>query len=223
VIEIAVKLKRGSRLFDAELRAEARILALVGPSGAGKSTLLNMVAGLVRPDEGRIAIDGDAFFDSGRGINLSPRDRHLGYVFQDVKLFPHMSALANLRYGVRFAAAGAKGVKFDDVVDLLGVSELLARRPGRLSGGERQRIAIGRALMSQPRALLLDEPLSAIDEARRMEILDLIERLRDAFAIPILFVSHRAEEIERLADGLADVGMDGRTRMRGAQSLVRSV
>ena len=215
MIEIAVTLLRGSRLYEVELRAEARILALVGPSGAGKSTLLNMVAGLVRPDEGRIAIDGEAFFDSARGLNLPPRRRRLGYVFQDARLFPHMSALANLCYGARFAPAGAAVVKFDDVVDLLGVRPLLARRPGRLSGGERQRIAIGRALMSQPRALLLDEPLSAIDEARRMEILDLIERLRDAFAIPILFVSHRAEEVERLADQIANVGMDGKARMRG--------
>ncbi len=214
MIEIAVRLLRGATLYEADLRVEARLLALVGPSGAGKTTLLNMIAGLIRPDEGRIAIDGEVFFDSARGIDIPTRSRRLGYVFQETRLFPHLSAAANLRYGLRFAAPDARGVKFDGVVDLLGVRDLLARRPGQLSGGEKQRIAIGRALLSQPRALLLDEPLSAIDEARRLEILQLIERLRDAFAIPIIFVSHRAEEVERLADRIADIGTDGKAVLR---------
>jgi molybdate transport system ATP-binding protein len=216
LIEVEVRFSRGARRFDAEFRAQARILALVGPSGAGKTTLLDMIAGLVAPDSGRIAIDGETFFDSNRGLNLPARRRRLGYVFQDLRLFPNLSARSNLNYGARFAPAGAGLVKFDDVVELLGIGDLLARRPGKLSGGEKQRVAIGRALLSQPRALLLDEPLSAIDEARRQEILELIERLRDAYAIPIVLVSHRLDEVMRLADQVAEVGLERMIRLRGA-------
>jgi molybdate transport system ATP-binding protein len=214
LIEVSVRLKRGARIYRADIAAEARVLALVGPSGAGKTTLLNMIAGLAPPDEGRIAIGGETFFDSAMGLSLPPRVRRLGYVFQDARLFPHLSVAANLRYGMRFAPGATNGVAFDEVVDLLGVRALLGRRPGRLSGGETQRVAIGRALLSQPRALLLDEPLSAIDEARRLEILELIERLRDAYAIPILLVSHRFEEVERLADAIVDIDEDGGARLR---------
>jgi molybdate transport system ATP-binding protein len=216
LIEVSVRLKRGARSYGANVTAEARVLALVGPSGAGKTTLLNMIAGLVRPDEGRIAIAGETFFESATGLSLPPRSRRLGYVFQDARLFPHLSVSANLRYGMRFALGAAHRVAFDEVVDLLGVRALLDRRPGRLSGGETQRIAIGRALLSQPRALLLDEPLSAIDEPRRLEILELIERLRDAYAIPILLVSHRFEEVERLADAIVDIDEDGGARLRNS-------
>lgn len=214
MIEIVTRLDRGGRRSQADIRVEARLLALVGPSGAGKTTLLNMIAGLIRPDEGRIAIEGQVFFDSAGKVDVPTRRRRLGYVFQETQLFPHLSVSANLRYGLRFAPSEARGVQFDEVVGLLGVEALLTRRPSQLSGGEKQRIAIGRALLSQPRALLLDEPLSAIDEARRLEVLELIERLRDAFAIPIVFVSHRREEVERLADRIADVGMGGKTVLR---------
>ena len=214
MIEVSVRLRRGAKHYRADVAVEARVLALVGSSGAGKTTLLNMIAGLVRPDEGRIAIGGETFFDSTTGLNLSPRARRLGYVFQDARLFPHLSVEANLRYGLRFAPRSANRVGLEEVAELLGVTALLDRRPGRLSGGETQRVAIGRALLSQPRALLLDEPLSAIDEARRLEILELIERLRDAYAIPILLVSHRFEEVERLADAIVDIDEDGGARLR---------
>ena len=135
MIEVSVRLKRGARIYRADIAAEARVLALVGPSGAGKTTLLNMIAGLAAPDEGRIAIGGETFFDSAMGLSLPPRARRLGYVFQDARLFPHLSVAANLRYGMRFAPGAANGVAFDEVVDLLGVRALLGRRPGRLSGG----------------------------------------------------------------------------------------
>ena len=205
MIEISVRRRLGDLQIDADIRAEGRILALCGVSGSGKTSLLNMIAGLRRPDEGRIAIDGASFFDSRRRIDLPVRKRRIGYVFQEPRLFPHLSVAANLNYGVRFAGIGARPVPFDDVVSLLGVEHLLDRRPAKLSGGEAQRIAIGRALLMSPRALLLDEPLTGIDEARRQEILALIEKLRDAFAVPIVFVSHRASEIERLADVVADI------------------
>ena len=205
MIEIAVRRRLGDLAVAADIRAEGRLLALCGVSGSGKTSLLNMIAGLLRPDAGRIALDGVALFDSQQRIDLPPRARRLGYVFQEPRLFPHLTAAGNLHYGARFAPEGPSHVEFDDVVDLLGVRPLLHRRPGKLSGGEKQRIAIGRALLMSPRALLLDEPLSAIDDARRQEILALIEQLRDAFAIPIVFVSHRPSEVERLADVIAEV------------------
>jgi molybdate transport system ATP-binding protein len=203
MIEIAVRHRLGALEISAEIRAEGRALALCGPSGAGKTTLLNMIAGLMRPDRGRIAIDGETFFDTAASIDLTAQKRAVGYVFQEPRLFPHLTAAGNLNYGARLARGRAPLVGFDDVVDLLGVRPILRRRPARLSGGEKQRIAIGRALLMSPRALLLDEPLSAIDEARRHEILALIEKLRDAFAIPMILVSHRASEVERLADDVA--------------------
>ncbi len=205
MIEIRLRHKLGDFEILADFVARARVLAICGPSGAGKTTLLNLIAGLERPREGRIAIDDAVFLDTGRGVDVPARRRRVGYVFQEPRLFPHLSVATNLNYGARFAPADGKLVAFGDVVDLLGVAPLLERRPARLSGGEKQRIAIGRALLSQPRALLLDEPLSAIDDARRHEILGLIEKLRDAFAIPIVFVSHRVDEVERLADFVARI------------------
>jgi molybdate transport system ATP-binding protein len=205
VIEIVVRHRLGELVIEADIRARGRLLALCGVSGAGKTSLLNMVAGLMRPDSGRIAIGGATFFDSSNRIDLEPQARRVGYVFQEPRLFPHLTAAGNLKYGARFAGGAPRPVKFDDVVELLGVGSLLQRRPAKLSGGEKQRIAIGRALLMAPRALLLDEPLSAIDDARRQEILSLIEKLRDAFMIPMVFVSHRASEVERLADEIADI------------------
>jgi molybdate transport system ATP-binding protein len=203
MIEINVRHRLGDFAIEADIRATGRILAISGPSGAGKTTLLNMIAGLVRPDEGRIAVDEVGFVDTATGLDLPTRLRRIGYVFQEPRLFPHLSVAGNLKYGARFAPSGARLVGFDQVVALLGVGHLLARRPARLSGGEKQRVAIGRALLSSPRALLLDEPLTAIDDARRRDILGLIEQLRDAFAIPIVFVSHQAGEVERLASDIA--------------------
>jgi molybdate transport system ATP-binding protein len=203
MIEIRVRHKLGAFTLDVDIVASGRILALCGPSGAGKTTLLNLIAGLERPLEGRIAVDGAVFLDTATGVDMPARLRRIGYVFQEPSLFPHLSVAANLRYGARFAARGPRVVGFDEVVGLLGIAALLPRRPRRLSGGEKQRVAIGRALLSHPRVLLLDEPLTAIDEGRRREILGLIEQLRDTFAIPMIFVSHQAAEIERLASDVA--------------------
>ncbi len=215
MIEIAVRHRLGAFAIEADIRASGRILAISGPSGAGKTTLLYMISGLLRPTEGRIALDGVVFLDTAIGLDMPTRQRRIGYVFQEPRLFPHLSVAGNLRYGARFARNDSRLVGFDEVVALLGLAHLLARRPARLSGGEKQRVAIGRALLSSPRALLLDEPLTAIDDARRRDILGLIEQLRDAFAIPIVFVSHRAGEVERLASEVAVLSQGRLVEMRG--------
>ena len=178
------------------------VTALFGPSGCGKSTVLAAVAGLLRPREGRVALDGDAVLDTTRGVFVPPERRRCGVVFQDGRLFPHLSVEANLRFGLRRAPRGAEGPGFDTVVALLGVGHLLARRPAGLSGGEKQRVALGRALLSRPRLLLMDEPLAALDAARRVEVLPFLARLRDAAGLPILYVTHALDEVDALADSL---------------------
>jgi len=186
------------RLGDAEIAvsfaSEAGVIALFGPSGSGKSSILNMIAGLLTPDRGRIAVGGESLFDSK--VNLPPEARHAGYVFQDGRLFPHLKVRANLLYG---AAGGDATITLKEVVDLLGLGALLGRWPRTLSGGEAQRVAIGRALLSNPRFLLLDEPLASLDRARADEIMTMIERVRDALKLPILYVSHNRAEVDRLA------------------------
>jgi molybdate transport system ATP-binding protein len=205
MIEIAVEHVQGDFAIAADISASGRVLALCGPSGAGKTTLLDIVAGLRRPRRAHIAVDGALFIDTERGLDTPARRRRIGYIFQEPRLFPHLSVAGNLNYGARFASRGPRLVSFADVVALLGIGALLERRPAHLSGGEKQRVSIGRALLSNPRLLLMDEPLSAIDDARRRDILGLIETLRDAFAIPIIFVSHRASEVERLASDIAEL------------------
>jgi molybdate transport system ATP-binding protein len=202
VIELAVEKRLGAFQLDARFAAPAAgITALFGRSGAGKTTLVNMLAGLVRPDRGRIVIDGDVLFSAEQGIDLPPERRRLGYVFQEGRLFPHYSVRGNLVYGARRRTRHPT-ITFDSVVALLGLGPMLARRPGDLSGGEKQRVAIGRALLAGPRLLLMDEPLSSLDAGRKAEILPFIERLRDELKIPIIYVSHAMEEIVRLADTL---------------------
>jgi molybdate transport system ATP-binding protein len=203
MIEIAVAHRFADFALDVDIVAHGRTLAICGASGAGKTTLLTIVAGLLRPRAGRIIIDGDVFLDTAKGVDLPARRRHIGYVFQEARLFPHLSVEQNLRYGQRFTPAGRRLVDFDAVTALLGLSSLLARRPDNLSGGEKQRVAIGRALLVSPSILMMDEPLAALDDARRSEILAYIEKMRDAFAIPIIFVSHRISEVERLASDIA--------------------
>ncbi|QQS12337.1 MAG: molybdenum ABC transporter ATP-binding protein [Rhodospirillales bacterium] len=206
MIEVDIALRVGAFDLEAAFDAPAgSVTALFGRSGAGKSTIIDCVAGLRRPLSGRIAIDGETVFDAARGIDVPPERRRLGYVFQDARLFPHLTVEANLRYGERRARGAARIAAFDEVVALLGIAPLLARRPGTLSGGERQRVAIGRALLSQPRALLMDEPLAALDRERKSELLPYIERLRDRFALPILYVSHAVEEVVRLARAVVRV------------------
>jgi molybdate transport system ATP-binding protein len=203
MIEIDVRHRQGDFALEASLTAYGATLALCGPSGAGKTTMLDIIAGLTRPSQGRVVVNGAIFLDTKADVDLSPRRRRVGYVFQELRLFPHLNVERNLLYGRRFAGEGARMVDFDQAVDLLGIRALLDRWPARLSGGEKQRVAIGRALLANPRVLLMDEPLAALDDARRAEILAYIEKLREVFAIPIVFVSHRISEVERLASDVA--------------------
>lgn len=201
MIEIDIRIERPGFALQAAFTApNAGVTALFGRSGAGKTTIIQAVAGVVRPDRGRIVVDGEAFFDSAARVDVPIEARRVGYVFQDARLFPHLSVERNLRYGERRTRATARPIRFEAVVELLGIGHLLGRRPHTLSGGERQRVAIGRALLSQPRLLLMDEPLAALDEARKGEILPYLERLRDEMALPILYVSHSVDEVLRLAD-----------------------
>ena len=186
------------------------ITALFGRSGSGKTTLVNMMAGLLRPDSGVLSIAGQILFDSAQGVNVKPEHRRVGYVFQEGRLFPHLSVKANLYYGRRFAPTGERYVEPGQIIELLGLNALLTRRPATLSGGEKQRVAIGRALLSEPRLLLMDEPLAALDAGRKSEIMRHIERLRDEVGVPIVYVSHSLDEVARLANHmvvLADGGV----------------
>ncbi|KEP69934.1 molybdenum ABC transporter ATP-binding protein [Thioclava dalianensis] len=203
MLEIALKHAFAGFTLDLEIRAPGGITALFGPSGAGKSTVVNAVAGLLRPDQGRIAVDGTVLFDAAARTALPPHRRRIGYVFQDARLFPHLNVRANLTYGTRFAPHGPGAISFDDAVAMLGLGALLERSPAALSGGEAARVALGRALLSKPRLLLLDEPLAALDAARKAEILPYFEMLRDAVKLPILYVSHAPAEIARLANSVA--------------------
>ena len=200
MIEVDVEERLGAFHLDVRFEADAPIVGLFGRSGAGKSSVVNAIAGIGKPHRGRICISGEVLFDASRGIDVPPERRRVGYVFQDALLFPHLDVLANLTYGQRLRAASERFIAQERVVELLGLGGLLDRKPRTLSGGEKQRVAIGRALLAQPRILLMDEPLAALDIARKSEILDYIERLRDELAIPIVYVSHSVAEITRLAD-----------------------
>jgi molybdate transport system ATP-binding protein len=181
-------------------------IALFGPSGSGKTTVANLIAGLVKPDTGRIAIDSDVLFDSAQRIDIPAHKRRIGYVFQEGRLFPHMSVARNLDYGRRMTGLERDDNDHDRIVAMLDLGHLLTRRPGKLSGGERQRVAIGRALLSKPRLLVLDEPLASLDAARKAEILPYLERLR-AEKLPMIYVSHQADEVRRIANHV--VRLDG--------------
>lgn len=202
-----IEVARG--LGDAHIRLSLRggegVTALFGPSGAGKTSILNMVAGLLRPDRGRIAVGEHLLFDSEAGVDLPPERRRAGYVFQDARLFPHKRVRDNLLYGWRLANPTDRLMSLDDVLDFLGIAHLMDRWPRTLSGGEAQRIAIGRALLSGPRFLLMDEPLSSLDTPRRNEILGVIERIRDELKLPILYVSHDRSEVDRLASRIVEL------------------
>jgi molybdate transport system ATP-binding protein len=185
--------------FDAP---DKGVTALFGPSGAGKTSIINMLAGLLRPDQGSIRVNGRCLFDSQTGFDLAPEKRGIGYVFQDGRLFPHLSVRANLTYGMRRTPPDRRYVNLDQVVNLLGIDRLLDRRPATLSGGEKQRVAIGRALLTSPTLLLMDEPLASLDGGRKAEVLPFIARLADLFSVPILYVTHAWEEIVDLANTL---------------------
>lgn len=196
MLELDIYLQRGAFKRRVQIDDQARVIALTGHSGAGKTSVLNAIAGLLRPQVGSIEIDGRCLFDSVRGVDLAPHAREIGYVFQDARLFPQFDVRGNLRYGRR--RRGPTRFRFDEVVELLGIAPLLARRTRNLSGGEAQRVAIGRALLSQPRVLLLDEPLASLDQARREELIPYLQRLRDQTTLPIVYVSHTTEEVQRL-------------------------
>lgn len=207
-LHVTVRHTVGPVTLDVSLTTGAGLTALVGPSGAGKTTLLNIVAGLLRADTGVVRVDDEVLADTTNGVWIPPHRRRIGYVFQEPRLFPHLSVRSNLGYGRWFARHRPSLVRFDDVVSLCALEPLLARRTGKLSGGEKQRVALGRALLSQPRLLLLDEPLASVDVARREELLPYLDRLRAELRLPILYVTHtmsevatRAERIVSLSEG----------------------
>ncbi|MDB5811286.1 MAG: molybdenum transporter ATP-binding protein [Betaproteobacteria bacterium] len=200
MLKVDVSKKLANFELDTQFTSDAGITALFGRSGSGKTTLVNVIAGLVRPDRGNIEVNGVSLFDSAAGRNVAIENRRVGYVFQDGRLFPHLTVRGNLDYGFALAAPAQRYVAFEQVVGLLGLKPLLDRRPSNLSGGEKQRVAIGRALLTSPRVLLMDEPLAALDNPRKREILHYIESLHAEIKVPIVYVTHAVEEILRLAD-----------------------
>jgi molybdate transport system ATP-binding protein len=197
---IEVELRRGGFTRRIAIRSEQRVIAVVGDSGAGKTSLLHAIAGLLRPVRGRIEIAGRCLYDSDARIDLPAHRRHIGYVFQDARLFPHLDVRRNLLYGLRGEARRAPRFELDAIVELLGIGPLLQRGTAGLSGGEMQRVALGRALLSQPRILLLDEPLSMLDMNRRDELLPYLQRVRDETSLPMIYVSHYPDEVRRIAN-----------------------
>jgi molybdate transport system ATP-binding protein len=200
----------------------AGVTALFGPSGSGKTSLINMIAGLMTPDAGRLTLDGEVLFDAARGVNVKPWKRRIGTVFQEGRLFPHLSVKHNLDYGRWMSGLPADGTAFAHTVELLDIGHLIGRRPGKLSGGERQRIAIGRALLMKPRLLLLDEPLASLDAARKAEILPYLERLRDDAGVPMIYVSHDAGEVARISTHVVRL-KDGAITASGGVEVLTSV
>lgn len=199
--DIDLTRRTGEAGIACRIEAGEGLTVLFGPSGAGKTSVLNMVAGLIEPDAGHVRVAGETLFDAAAGIDVPVAERRAGYVFQEPRLFPHLRVRANLLYGRQ----GEAGLDVDETIALLGIAHLLDRWPRTLSGGEARRVAIGRALLSDPRFLLLDEPLSSLDRARREEIMTLIERLRDEVRLPILMVTHDREEAARLGTRIVEI------------------
>lgn len=214
---VEARQKLGRFVLDAGFTSRGGVTALFGRSGSGKTSLIRIIAGLSKPDHGRLTVDGEVLLDTERRIFMPKHRRRFGCVFQEGRLFPHLTVRQNLNYGRWFAPKVARGESFDRIVELLGIGALLDRRPGKLSGGEKQRVAIGRALLSAPRLLLMDEPLAALDDERKAEILPYLERLRDETATPIVYVSHSVAEVARLADSVVMM-KDGRVEAIGTPS-----
>jgi molybdate transport system ATP-binding protein len=202
-IHARFRVEQGSFTLDVNVNLPGRgVSAIFGHSGSGKTTLLRCLAGLARPKDGRLCVNGEVWLDTANGIFLPTHTRPLGYVFQEASLFPHLTVAGNLRYGMNRVAPATRRVELSQAAGLLGIGHLLERMPAGLSGGERQRVGIARALLTSPRLLLLDEPLASLDQKRKLEILPYLERLHDELDIPILYVSHAPEEVARLADHL---------------------
>lgn len=217
-LSVDVSRRLGDFALSVRFEAAAGVTAVFGRSGAGKSSVVNMIAGLLRPERGRIVAGDTVLFDSAARIDLGPHRRGIGYVFQDSRLFPHLTVGQNLGYGRWFGRRGSR-LSSEPVIEMLGIGHLLSRRPGALSGGERQRVALGRALLAAPRLLLMDEPLASLDLARREEILPYIERLKREAGIPIVYVSHSLAEVVRLADTMVLLA-DGAVAAAGPVSAV---
>lgn len=220
-LSVDVDHAQGAFRLQAAFEAPPGVTALFGRSGSGKTTLVNIISGLVRPDRGRVEVNGTVLLDTTRRIAVPRHRRRIGYVFQEARLLPHLSVRQNLLFGRWFAPRREAGPDLEAVVDLLGLSRLLGRRPAGLSGGERQRVAVGRALLAKPRLLLMDEPLASLDETRKAEILPFIERLRDGAGVPIVYVSHALPEVIRLSDTLVLLE-DGRVTAAGPTAAVLS-
>lgn len=201
-LEVTVEHQMGAFKLDARFTSEGRLTALFGQSGAGKTSLVNVIGGLIRPKRGRVVVNGTVLLDTEAGVFLPKHRRRIGYVFQEARLFPHLTVRQNLLFGRWFVSQPEPATDDELVIDLLGIRHLLTRRPSALSGGEKQRVAIGRAIFAHPRLLLMDEPLASLDEDRKGEILPYIERLRDEAGVPIVYVSHSVAEVARLATTL---------------------
>lgn len=210
-LSLSLHHRTGRFELDVTFTMQGPVTALFGPSGAGKTSLLNAIAGLLRPQKGRILFHGETWFDSEKNIFLPAHQRGIGYVFQEGRLFPHLNVRHNLIYGATLSKDRPEVAQFDEVVDLLGLDHLLSRHPKNLSGGEQQRVAIGRALLARPSLLLMDEPLASLDQARRDDIMPYLESLRARFHLPTIYVSHSRAEVDRLADEIIPMS-EGRIR-----------
>jgi len=219
VLAVDVEKKLGALQLSVRFEAAGGATALFGPSGSGKTTVVNMIAGLLKPDRGVIALDHTVLFDAAAGIDVPPYRRHIGYVFQEGRLFPHLSVRQNLEYGRRMNRLRRDPAEFARVIGMLDIEKLLDRRPGALSGGERQRIAVGRALLTRPRLLLLDEPLASLDVGHKREILPYLIRLRDESGIPIVYVSHTPAEVRRIATTVVRIEAGRVTAVGGLELL----
>jgi molybdate transport system ATP-binding protein len=220
VLAVDVEKKLGAFKLAVRFEAAGGATALFGPSGSGKTSVVNMIAGLLRPDRGSIALNSTVLFDAAAGINVAPHRRHIGYVFQEGRLFPHLSVRQNVDYGRRMSGQPRDAEDFARIVKLLDIGHLLDRRPRLLSGGERQRVAIGRALLMRPRLLLLDEPLASLDSGHKHEILPYLVRLRDEANVPMVYVSHTAAEVRRIATTIVRIEA-GRVTASGGLELLR--
>lgn len=205
MIEVQVSLKRQQFELDVDLISDHRVTAIFGPSGSGKSTLLSIIAGITQPDSGRIVIDGECIFDKQARINKPIHQRKIGLVFQDSRLFPHLTVEDNLSYGLQFLTAQSQHFELKNIVELLELGNLLKQRPHQLSGGEKQRVALGRALLSSPILLLLDEPLASLDEKLKKQILPFLKIVADEINVPMIYISHSKEEIMQITNNIIHI------------------